>query len=129
MLDIKPKTHFKMKRVRGAVRQLTCFEAQCPKQANGWLVPLATPAQDDMINWVRAGNTRRAYTEKRESPGLVSFYFAAGQNCFETQWQRDPIFNIGRFEQDRRAILYPDGDAFVEDSDKHLRKLKEVING
>lgn len=81
-----------------------------------------------MIN-CKSGKHSKGLYRKTRKPGLVSFYFAAGQNCFETHWQRDPIFNIGRFEYDRRAILYPDGDAFVEDSDKHLRKLKEVING
>jgi hypothetical protein len=43
--------------------------------------------------------------------------------------QRDPVFNIGRKDTGGRLLLYPDGDAFIEDSDQHLRKLKEVIDG
>ena len=121
-------TTFKAKHVRGAVRQLSCDEAGCLNREHGWMVALAVPAQQDTVDWVRAGQTGRRYTEKIESEGLVTFYFTPGQNCFTTHWQRDPVFMIGRKEAGR-VRMYPDGDLFVEDSDKHLRKLKEVING
>ena len=121
-------TTFKARHVRGAVRQLSCTEAVCQKKEKGWLVVLPVPAQQGTIDWVRAGNTGRHFREKVEGEGLVTFVFSAGQDCFDKHWQRDPIFNIGRKEAGR-VLMYPDGDAFVEDSDKHLRKLKEVING
>ena len=121
-------TTFKARHVRGAVRQLSCDEAACPNREHGWMIALAVPAQQGTVDWVRAGHTGRRYQEKIESPGMVTFYFAAGQNCFGQHWQRDPVFNIGRKEAGR-VLMYPDGDAFVEDSDKHLRKLKEAING
>ena len=121
-------TTFKARPVRGAVRQLSCFEALCQKKEKGWLVVLPVPAQQDMVDWVRAGNTRRHFKEKIQDEGLVTFVFSAGQDCFDKHWQRDPVFDIGRKEAGR-VLMYPDGDAFVEDSDKHLRKLKEAING
>ena len=121
-------TTFKARHVRGAVRQLSCDAAGCQNREHGWMVALAVPAQQDTVDWVRAGQTGRRYTERLESPGLVTFYFAPGQECFDKHWQRDPVFDIGRKEAGR-VLMYPDGDAFIEDSDRHLRRLKEVING
>ena len=97
---------FKARHVRGSVRQLTCEEADCAAMANGWATVLPL-----------------------ESSDLLTFYFSPGQECFETHWQRDPVFIIGRSDPGIRTLIYPDGDAFVEDSDKHLRQLKEVLNG
>jgi hypothetical protein len=124
-----PKTTFKATHVRGSVRQLTCDEADCNAKAMGWRTVLPIPAHQDAANFIRAGKTSRRFKEVIESEGLVTFYFAEGQNCFEKHWQRDPVFNIKRRNTGGGIILYPDGDAFVEDSDKHLRKLKEAING
>lgn len=121
-------TTFKAKHVRGAVRQISCTEAKCQNKENGWMVVLSTPAQQDAIDWVKAGNTGRHFKEKIEQAGLVTFIFSPGQDCFNKHWQREPVFDIGRKEAGR-VVIYPDGDAFVEDSDKHLRKLKEAING
>jgi len=121
-------TTFKAKHVRGAVRQLSCTDAVCDKREHGWMVVLATPAQQDMVDFIRTGHTHRSFVEKCDSPGLVTFVFSAGQDCFEKHWHRDPVFDIGR-KEGGTLRLYPDGDLFVEDSDKHLRKLKEAING
>ena len=121
-------TTFKAKHVRGALRQLSCTEARCQKREHGWMTVLSISAQQSTIDWVRAGYTRRHFIEKTEAAGMVTFYFSAGQDCFNAHWQRDPVFDIGRKEAGR-VLMYPDGDAFVEDSDKHLRKLKEYING
>ncbi len=57
-------TTFKAKHVRGAERLMSCTEAGCQKRENGWLVVLAIPAQQDMIGFIRAGNTHRYYIEK-----------------------------------------------------------------
>ena len=129
MPNEKPKTTFKAAHVRGSVRQLTCDEADCNEKAMGWRTVLPIPAHEKAVNFIRAGKTGRRFKEVIESPGLVTFYFAEGQNCFNKHWQRDPVFNIRRRDGGGGVILYPDGDAFIEDSDKHLRKLKEAING
>lgn len=121
-------TKFKAKLTRGAERQISCEVARCANQEHGWMIVLATPAQQDLIDMVRTGGTRKRYVERIESPGTVTFYFRAGQDCFENHWERYPIFDIGRVEGGR-TLIYPDGDAFVEDSDSHLRKLRRVING
>ena len=92
------------------------------------MVVLAIPAQQDLIDLIRTGGTKKRYIERIESPGVVTFYFAAGQTCFVKHWERYPIFKIGRVEGGR-TLIYPDGDAFVEDSDTHLRKLRRVIDG
>ena len=96
--------------------------------ANGWATVLPL-MMADTIEWIRKGGTGRHYREAMESSNLLTFYFSPGQECFETHWQRDPVFIIGRSDPGIRTLIYPDGDAFVEDSDKHLRQLKEVLNG
>ena len=122
-----PTTRFVLKRARGAERRLTCLEANCESMEKGWKTILSSPAQDRLINYIRAGKTGKRYLEVSESAGLVTFYFAEGQECFTAHWGRDPVFDIGKLESERASIWYPDGDAFIEDSDKHLRKLKEVM--
>jgi len=92
------------------------------------MVVLAIPAQQDLIDLIRTGGTKKQYTERIESPGMVTFYFRAGQDCFDRHYERYPVFDIGRMEGGR-TLIYPDGDAFVEDSDAHLRRLRRVING
>ena len=122
-----PKTKFVLKRARGAERLLSCDEAGCESREKGWMPILSLPAQQKEVNFIRSGNTGKRYLEKIESEGLITFYFSPGQDCFGKHWGRDAVFDIGKLETERAALWYPDGDAFVEDSDKHLRKLKEVL--
>lgn len=122
-----PKTKFVLRRARGAERKLTCLEANCESKEKGWKTILSSPAQQNLINFIRSGKTGRRYLEVIESEGLVTFYFAEGQDCFNEHWGRDAVFDIGKLQTERPSLWYPDGDAFVEDSDKHLRKLKEVM--
>ena len=124
----KPSTIFKARHVRGSERILTCDEYKCANRENGWMVVLSIPAQQAAVEFIRGGKTNRRFTEKTESEGLATFYFEAGQNCFAEHWGRDPVFDIGR-RDGGRLIMYPDGDAFIEDSDRHLRQLKSVIDG
>jgi hypothetical protein len=127
---LKATTSFKAKHVPGSVRELTCEEADCADYLNGFKTILAIPAQQHLVDFIRAGKSGRHFIEKREGDGLVAFEFPPGQKCFKgNHWERFPVFNISRKETEGRSLLYPDGDAFVEDSDKHLRKLKEAING
>ena len=129
MLHIpRPKTSFKARPTRGAVVQISCEAAKCLNHLNGWNTILEIASHLDTIEWVRRGNTHRRFTEKAVGQGLIEFRFEAGQECFTKHYQQDMMFDIARVE-DRRVIFYPDGDAFVEDSDKHLRKIKEVIDG
>ena len=129
MRNKTPKTTFKATHVRGSIRQLTCDEANCNAKELGWKTVLSVSANQYAIDFIRAGRTGRRFKEVIESEALVTFEFAVGQNCFATHWQTDSVFNIKRRDGGGGVILYPDGDAFVEDSDKHLRKLKEAING
>ena len=122
-----PKTRFVLKRARGAERRISCNEAKCQQRENGWVTILSLPAQQKEIDFIRTGKTGKRYLEEIESEGLVSFNFAPGQNCFREHWNRDAVFDIGKLETERASLWYPDGDAFIEDSDKHLRKLKEVL--
>ena len=125
---LRPKRTFKMNHTRGAVVQLTCDEAGCKKRENGWMIVLSLPAQQDLVDFIRNGGTRRQFVEKFESQGMVTFYFHAGQDCIEGKhMRRDPIFDIRRNDSEGRSLLYPDGDAFVWDSDTHLRKIKSVM--
>ena len=125
----RPTTAYKMRHTRGSVTQLNCKEFGCQRYAKGWRVVLGAIEQKDTIDWVKAGNTGRRFTVLNEQQGMVPFYFSPEQNCFEKHFSRLPLFDIGRVTTGQKTILYPDGDAFVEDSDNHLRKLKEVING
>ena len=126
---LKPKRTFKMKHTRGAVRDVTCLEFNCRNFLNGWMVVLPNESQKEMIDFVRSGATGRKFIEKHESAGITTFYFHAGQNCFEQHKQRDPLFDISRHDTEGRSLWYPDGDAFVWDSDTHLRKIKAVVEG
>jgi hypothetical protein len=119
---------FTHRHVRGAVRQLTCDEFGCEKHANGWATILPETSVQ-LVGMIRNGDTGRFHQEKIESAGMVTFYFPPGQQCFETHWQRDPIFTIARIDSGGAPRVYSDGDLYVEDSDRHLRQLKEVIDG
>ena len=122
-------TTFRARHVRGAVKQLTCDQANCSNRQLGWMIILPVPTKQMAVDFIRAGKTGKRFTEKVEGSGMVTFYFDAGQDCFEKHMHRDPVFNIGRKDTGGRLLLYPDGDAFIEDSDRHLRKLKEAIDG
>lgn len=126
-----PTTKFIAKHVPGSVRKLTCEEANCVGYLKGWTTVLSIPAQQHFVDFIRSGQTERIFVEKREGDGLIAFDFPPGQQCFkpDDHWERYPIFNVYRKQTEGRSLVYPDGDAFIEDSDKHLRKLKEVING
>jgi len=126
---LRPKRTFKMKHTRGAVRQVTCDQYGCKNREHGWMVVLPVPAQQDMVDFVRNGGTNRQFLEKIESPALVTFYFHAGQDCFDKHISRDPLFDIRRNDSGGGSLLYPDGDAFVWDSDTHLRQIKAVVEG
>ena len=123
---------FRHRHVRGAVRQLTCDEFGCEKHANGWATILPETALGS-VHSLRTGQypdgISRYCTEKIESAGMVTIYFPPGQQCCETHLQRDPIFTIARVDSGGAPRVYPDGDLYVEDSDRHLRQLKEVIDG
>ena len=129
MLNGNSKTTFKATHMPGTVKQLTCDEADCGARAMGFKIVLSLSAQQGAINYIRSGKTGRRFLEKSEDALFATFYFQEGQNCFETHWQRDPIFNIRRKDTGGRVITYPDGDAFIGDSDSHLRRIKEALNG
>ena len=126
---LRPKRTFKMKHTRGAVRQITCDQFGCKNREHGWMVVLPVPAQQDMVDFVRNGGTNRQFLEKIESAGIVTFYFHAGQDCFDKHISRDPLFDIRRNDSGGGSLLYPDGDAFVWDSDTHLRQIKAAVEG
>ena len=128
-LNRTASTTFRARHVRGSVRQLTCDQANCSNRQLGWMVILPVPSKQMAVNFIRAGKTGKRFTEKIEDSGMVTFLFDAGQDCFEKHMHRDPVFNIGRKDTGGGLLLYPDGDAFIEDSDRHLRKLKEAIDG
>ena len=120
---------FRAKPVRGSVVQVSCDQAECANKKFGWKVVLSGSSQSDTVQWVRNGGTNRWYIEDKIDNDLWEFTFPAGQDCFKKHYAQDMVFDIGRFETGRSAIWYPDGDAFVGDSDAHLRKLKEAIDG
>jgi hypothetical protein len=125
-----PKTSFIARHVPGSVRKLTCEEANCVGYLNGWRTLLSIPAQQNLVDFIRSGRTEKIFVEKREGDGLVAFEFPPGQQCLKPDhWERQPIFNVYRKETEGRTLLYPGPDEFIEDSDKHLRKLKEAMNG
>ena len=119
------------------MRRLSCKEAECDGIKNGWEVILSETSHAKMIEYLRAGNTGREfdvgiyrhYMEVVRSPGLIAFRFPANQPCFQKHTQRDGVFNISRVDTGARPLVYPDGDAFIMDSDSHLRKLKEAYDG
>lgn len=126
---LRAKRTFKMKHTRGAVRQVTCDEFGCKNRKNGWMIVLPVPLHQDTVDFIRNGGTRRQFVEKIESEGMVTFYFHSGQDCFDKHISRDPLFDIRRNDSNGGSLLYPDGDAFVWDSDTHLRKIKRVVEG
>ena len=119
---------FKMRTTPSAVRPITCAEAECMNRAYGWKTILPTPAKIEWIEWIRAGNSGKHFLEVQESPGLITFYFKPGQDCFQRHTEREARFDIGR-KEGGRGLMYDSGDHFVDDSGRHLEKLKEQING
>ena len=126
---LRPKRTFKIRQARGSVRQISCDEFRCQNREFGWMVVLPVPAQQDMVDFIRNGGTNREYSEKRESLGLITFYFKSGQDCFSKHYSVDPLFTVRRSDSEGRTLQYPDGDAFIWDSDTHLRKIKAVVEG
>lgn len=126
-----------MKHSQYYMRRLSCKEAECDGIKNGWEVILSETSHAKMIEYLRAGKTGREfddgiyrhYMEVVRSPGLIAFRFPANQPCFQKHTQRDGVFNISRVDTGARPLVYPDGDAFIMDSDSHLRKLKEAYDG
>ena len=121
-------TTFKMKTTASAIRPLTCAQAECSSRAFGWQTILPFPAKVEWIEWLRAGNSGRHFREAIESPGIVTFYFSAGQDCFTKHTEREARFDIGR-KEGGRTLMYDSGDHFVDDSGKHFELLKEAMNG
>ena len=119
---------FKMRTTASAIRPMTCAEAECANRAYGWKTILPVPARIDWVEWLRTGNSGKAFVERQESPGMVTFYFKAGQDCFRKHTEREARFDIGR-KEGGRVLMYDSGDHFIDDSGKHLEKLKEAING
>ena len=119
---------FKMRTTASAIRPITCAEAECANHAYGWKTILPVPARIDWVEWLRAGNSGKHFLERQEVPGMVTFYFSAGQDCFQKHTERESRFDIGR-KEGGRVLMYDSGDHFVEDSGRHLEKLKEAING
>lgn len=109
--------------------QVSCDVAECQSKKFGWKVILSHKSQGESVQWLRAGGTNRYFIENKIDDDLWEFTFPAGQDCFKKHYAQDFVFDIARVETGRRTIWYPDGDAFVGDSDAHLRKLKEEING
>ena len=119
---------FKMKTTASAIRPMTCAEAECSARAFGWQTILPSPAKVEWIEWLRAGNSGKHFVESRDAPGLVTFTFSPGQDCFQKHTEREARFDIGR-KEGGRTLMYSSGDHFVDDSQKHLEKLKEARNG
>ena len=127
---VRQNRAFKLKPSRGSVRQASCKEINCIKMQEGWITLLSphVPRHADVIACLRRGDVKRAFIEAVISDDLIEFRFSAGQDCFEKHYIQDMVFNIGRKDTGTPVLWYPDGDAFVEDSDKHLRKIKEVVD-
>ena len=119
---------FKMKTTASAIRPMTCAEAECSALAFGWQTILPFPAKAEWIEWLRAGNSGKHFVESRDAPGLVTFTFSPGQDCFQKHTEREARFDIGR-KEGGRTLMYSSGDHFVDDSGRHLEKLKEALNG
>ena len=97
----------------------------------GWktILSYSNPKMISAMEWIRKGGTGRAFVEQQVGDGMVEFYFREGQSCFDKHYVQDFVFDIGkRNTNEARTLWYPDGDAFVEDSDNHLRKIKEVVD-
>jgi hypothetical protein len=119
---------FKMRTTASAIRSMTCKEAECSARAYGWKTILPSPAKIEWIEWLRAGKSGKHFREASESPGMVTFYFSEGQDCFQTHTEREARFDIGR-KEGGRVLMYESGDHFVDDSGRHLEQLKEKLNG
>ena len=129
LLTPRPSRLFRITHARGAVTDISCTDAGCDKKANGWLVILANPGQKDMIDFIRSGGTKRHYLERVDDPNMITFVFAPGQDCFNKHQHKDPLFLVRRKDSGGQVLTYQDGDHFIEDSDKHLRELKTIIEG
>ena len=119
---------FKMRTTASAIRPMTCAEAECANRAYGWKTILPFPAKVEWIEWLRAGKSGKHFVESQDAPGLVTFTFSPGQDCFQKHTEREARFDIGR-KEGGRVLMYSSGDHFVDDSGRHLEKLKEAING
>ena len=117
---------FKMRTTASAIRPLTCIEAECSARAYGWKTILPFPEKVAWMEWLRAGKSGKHFVESQESPHLVTFYFSPGQDCFQTHTEREARFDIGRKEGER-VLMYENGDHFIDDSGRHLEKLKEAM--
>lgn len=127
MLGIKPKVIFKGRPARGTVVRVSCTDARCEAREFGWKVILSDQTQSKQVEFIRSGGTTRYFIEEKTGDGLWTFTFPAGQDCFKKHYAQDMVFDIARVETGRPPLWYPDGDAFVGDSDTHLRKLKEEL--
>jgi hypothetical protein len=78
-------------------RRVTCEQAGCQRQRNGWrsVMDTSTVVGRNQANWVRM-HSGRSFTYVQAGP-VVTFTFAAGQRCFEKHYGllgRDPVCRV-----------------------------------
>jgi hypothetical protein len=76
-------------------RDVSCEEARCPAQANGWrsLIDERTAFGRQQSHYIRKMSGRR-FAEELQSTGLTAFIFEPGQRCFgghKAPIERDPL--------------------------------------
>ena len=102
------------------------------RQRNGWRTVLDTSTSDGQTsaNWIRL-HSGRAYTLAEAGP-IVTFTFAAGQDCFERHQQmieREPLYIVRdgdrRGNPTGRRREHTRGSLWVEDMQENLDKVRQ----
>jgi hypothetical protein len=65
-------------------REATCEEVSCKKNITGWETHcnVGTELGRNQGDYIRAGKSGRAYTERMDIEDIVIFSFTPGQQCF-----------------------------------------------
>lgn len=136
MRNLSPSlyTTYSLRRPRGRAfwRAATCDEVECLRKRNGWRTVLDLGTTDGVktARWI-SEHSGRAWTHTKAG-NVVTFTFAAGQNCFEKHQvaiEREPIYIVR--PGDLRRVLgagrtHTRGADWVDDMQANLDKVREA---
>ena len=125
-------------------RPASCADAGCPYYLNGWktVVDESTDLGQRQAHYIRRESGRRFTEDRNERPGLTTFVFEPGQECFAAAAHADdPVRGRHVVRNDRPArTLVHDGDwraagpsverhpdDFTEEFVTHQNRLKTLL--
>lgn len=114
-------------------RKATCAEYQCDGYVNGWKSVIDETSQlgMDQADYIRTKSGRRC-VETKNTSGMTTFTFLAGQSCFRVHQmplERPGIFIVrsGDWRGGNVERVHSNADDWVDDFRNHTDRIATIV--